>query len=369
MGNESLHIEEVTTLHEFLLLEERWNDLFRRDRDAHIYQSFGWHKAYWEALGSEAQLSILIATHNDRAVAIFPGMKVVAQAEGLSLNRVSLIGGDFSADYVSPIIDSQISEELRQELLQLALQQWSDSSLIEFFNLRKDSVLFTDLLNSERAFAVPLYSSWQCSLDKNDPESLIRRKSLKKSVRRIKRKLDYSVAHFTDANKITAQLDEFFALHCKRWKKSDPCCQFNNPAQQELYHNFTKYLCPKKQILFSTVRDQDTLVAAHFGFWFNNILYFYKSAHDPDYEECSPGTALLYESGVYAAENGGTLLDFTVGDEPYKQRYATSRIQMYRLRIPNRPWLAHYFRTLNAMRTAKQRLLSTNVLNSIFITS
>ena len=362
----ALRVEKLTSFDEFLSLESTWRELLERDTQAKIYQTFEWHKAFWEALGKRYNLSLLVMYRGANPVAIFPAMQSLRWVEGLPLKRVALIGGDdFISDYLSPIIDSRMTSSEVSEVFAAAMSSWSDSQMIEFFNVREDSILFPVLRRHTNSFVVSPYSAWQCPLDENDPDCLLRRRSLKKAVRRLNKRLEYRVEHLFDSKEIEPQLDEFFALHTKRWKYGRGYCQFRRSSQRELYYAMVRNLSPRREVMLSTLRGDGKLLAAHFGFWFRKSLYWYKPAFDPDYEELSLGNVVLFDACQFMSDLGAQVLDFTVGDEPFKRRYASSQIKMYRVRIPVSSWLTRYFQTLESMRTLKRRVLNRESCSGI----
>ena len=78
-------------------------------------------------------------------------------------------------------------------------------------------------------------------------------------------------------------------------------------------------------------------VAYHFGFRQNGKHTHYKPTFDIDHWESGPGDVLLQHLFQHALETGISEFDFTVGDEPYKYRFANRINRNYTLYIDRYP--------------------------------
>ncbi len=81
----------------------------------------------------------------------------------------------------------------------------------------------------------------------------------------------------------------------------------------------------------------DALVAAHLGLRSGPVWHYWIPAYDPAMGRHSPGTALLLAMARWGAANGVTAIDLGKGDQPYKDRLATSAITLATgaVEIPN----------------------------------
>jgi CelD/BcsL family acetyltransferase involved in cellulose biosynthesis len=66
----------------------------------------------------------------------------------------------------------------------------------------------------------------------------------------------------------------------------------------------------------------DRPVAAHYGFRFGGVEFFYQSGRDPELQRESPGMALLTHAIRNSFDDGVHEFAFLRGHEPYKYRFA-----------------------------------------------
>ncbi len=72
----------------------------------------------------------------------------------------------------------------------------------------------------------------------------------------------------------------------------------------------------------------DKLIAAHFGLRSATTLHYWFPWYDTDYAEYSPGLIMLAECAEAAAAQGWQRIDLGRGEQAYKQRFATSSIEL-----------------------------------------
>ena len=80
--------------------------------------------------------------------------------------------------------------------------------------------------------------------------------------------------------------------------------------------------------VFSCLYAGDSLVAAHLSLRSGPILHSWFPAFDVEFAKFSPGLVLFLEIAEAAPAHGIRVFDFGKGDEPYKQLFANSAIEV-----------------------------------------
>jgi CelD/BcsL family acetyltransferase involved in cellulose biosynthesis len=136
----------------------------------------------------------------------------------------------------------------------------------------------------------------------------------------------------TSSEDVLLYLDVFFAQHITRRASTDTPSAFYDRRARTFVHELTRTLSAKGWLLFSVLLLDGVPVAMHFGFEYGGRITWYKPAFDVGYAEYSPGEVLMKHLLEYALERKVAELDFTIGAEPYKYRYANHTRANYALR-------------------------------------
>jgi CelD/BcsL family acetyltransferase involved in cellulose biosynthesis len=90
---------------------------------------------------------------------------------------------------------------------------------------------------------------------------------------------------------------------------------------REYYVQATERLFNTKSIHLSALKLDEQILAANWGFVFAGRFYGLMAGYDRTWKRYAPGRLLSEYLIRWAAEEGLALLDFGVGDEPYKLSY------------------------------------------------
>ena len=101
----------------------------------------------------------------------------------------------------------------------------------------------------------------------------------------------------------------------------------------------------------------DIIIATHIGITYKNKLYYLMPSYDMEYSKYSPGKILLMYLTKYCYENEFTEIDFTGGNEVYKQKLSNKNFKLYYASKPKNAngYLYYYF--LNTIDFLKNRKL------------
>ena len=149
------------------------------------------------------------------------------------------------------------------------------------------------------------------------------------------------------------QLIEWKRFHCQRTGffdlLKDPWARkFLADLQQVETSHFAGRL--------SALYAGDQLVAAHMGLQSATVWHWWFPSYNPDLSKYSPGLLMLLHLIGHAREEGFAEFDFGVGEEGFKQRFATGCIPCGRGRVTATAW---QHKVYQAQWRASRRLLQS----------
>ncbi len=296
-----------------------WNSLLTRGLTNTVFLSWEWQKAWWDSF-ERTGLMLLAVEHDGELIAIAPFFA----EEGM----VYLVGSGGS-DYLDFIGDVGAPEVL-DALVAYAREKVSDFIGFRFYHV-SDRSPTAELL---RAAALRLNLGFrdeglqsapatQLSVDSLADRALVQKKSLLRHEAHFRRSGSLQVSHFSSAHDIEPQLDAFFQQHIDRWSVTPHPSLFHDVRQRRFYHAVTKEATSAGWLRFTRLQAEDHPIAFHFGFAYNGVFMWYKPTFDIELARHSPGEVLLRQLLLRAMEEGAHTFDFGLGDEPFKQRFAT----------------------------------------------
>ncbi len=97
-------------------------------------------------------------------------------------------------------------------------------------------------------------------------------------------------------------------------------------------------------IHFSSLNLDDVPIAYHFGFVDSRAYYDYKTCYSSQYARCSPGMLLVKELMLDCEQSSIGTVDFLLGDEPYKYRWANGERKSFNIRVFHKGWKSRLLR-------------------------
>ena len=118
---------------------------------------------------------------------------------------------------------------------------------------------------------------------------------------------------------INQYINIFFEQHIDKWGVNS---LFNYEKNKIFYNELIKNLADKNFLDFKILKQNDTVMAAHFGFIQNKTYYYYKPTYNVNYSKFSPGNILLQSLIESSINEGFEIFDFGTGSEIYKKRFS-----------------------------------------------
>jgi CelD/BcsL family acetyltransferase involved in cellulose biosynthesis len=155
-----------------------------------------------------------------------------------------------------------------------------------------------------------------------DVRRLIAKYSVRRPLNWFSKRGQVRFRHVTSLPEIEASLPTFFDQHVRRWAKVGKGSLFRDPLQRRFYAALARAGHESGWLFFSSVDVDGEPIAFHFGFDYGHVVTWYKPAFEPDYADHSPGMVLIHQLIEDALRRDRKEIDFTVGDESFKERFA-----------------------------------------------
>ena len=312
----------VDTLDSFGRIDPvEWEDLRRRSDTATVFQSYAWNRAWWESFCLDGRRLLLVTAREDgRLVGLAP---LMLDAQDDTIRVV----GEEHADYLAFLVDRGTPHVLSR-LMSVVSEYLPDVRHAHFPQIPEGSELGRLLADRARDPRGSVLGAGRTPCPgialttQADVERILNKSSLKRHAAALDRKGKLTVDHLHHAGAIVPWLDRFFDQHVQRWAVTPYPSLFLDPRNRGFYRNLAATLSDSGEVLFTVLRVDGHLVAAHFGFVSASSLIWYKPSFDITWFRCSPGEVMLGELVRLGGERGVGLFDFTRGDEAFKARFA-----------------------------------------------
>ena len=299
-------------------MPDQWATLLSQgDTDA-VFLTRAWQQTWWDVFG-RGQLQLLVAEVNNRVTALAP----LFCDEGM----VYFIGSGGS-DYLDFVGDVAAPEVL------IALLSAARASTPGFVGFRFYHVPDTSR-TGERLQAAAERLDLVCfdegslpapALDLRDhaaAQAAPNKKSLRRHENALSRSGTLSVQHVRDAATVQQHLPDFFAQHIARWSGTPYPSLFIDTSQRTFYERLAETGSRAGWLRFCRIDLGGQSVAFHFGTCYAGSYLWYKPSFDVRLAKYSPGEVLLRHLLLASIDEGAHTFDFGLGDESFKQRFAT----------------------------------------------
>lgn len=329
-----------------------WDELLRRSSSNVPFLTSAWLLAWQETLGAGAALLVPKVYLAGRLVAI----AAFEEADGEL--RFAAHG---CFDYADLVIDDSLDPTDHVAALGLLLDGAAQAAeRFRCFRLAR-------MLEEQRTFQAleaggqPFIASRIAQvgapmMDMAVVDRQLSRKRLVQRERRFEKLGAVRCETLTSAPEALGRLDVLFDQHIRRWQETPTPSLFLDDARRQFYRAATRRMGAAGCLRLSTLLLDDTPAACHFGFAQAGTFTLYKPTFNLDLAKWSPGDVLLKRLMELARDEGLKTFDFTIGDEPYKMRFATRVRQVVSLHLGTSRLSALLRRTRSTARRATAAL-------------
>ena len=317
--------EVVTNFSELEQFSSDWERLWRADPEAEIFQTFSWARAWWRSYGQKLTLCSLVVFDADEVIGILPLVK-----DG---DTIKFMGGT-QADYCDILCeDDRIDDVLSagmQKLLELP-----DWKRCVFHNLKREGriVKHCAALSSELRGRLQVVSAGDCHtilVDQNDDvlASLLGKNHTRRRLNKLRKAGSLTFRHIATKADAQIHLDQFFKHQIRRRALAGKESAASAPEFQQFLRALVTELELENELLFGVLELDSRPLAWHFSFQANGKLALYQQTLDIDAWDYTPGEVLIHQLLLYVKQNAFRELDFSHGNEPFKDRFTTHRRKM-----------------------------------------
>jgi CelD/BcsL family acetyltransferase involved in cellulose biosynthesis len=305
------------------LTAAEWNELVAHNETDSIFQTYQWFDAWWRTFGDAHELFFLLLRQEGRVVG-FGAMMLRRMAFGA--RRLEFVGTG-NADYQDFVLphDKHAALQAICEFLRAHSSRWRSAWLA---NVPSQSSTVFYLYKAGRQFGLHLVEEGRVRCpalqlsDRTGTERLLKKYSLKRPLNWFSSRGDVRFRNVTSLDEIKDWLPVFFEQHADRWHAVGRPSLFDTERQRAFYLALAARLHAAGWLLFSVVEFNGQPIAFHFGFDYRGSVIWYKPSFEVRYAEHSPGLLLtrkIIEDGLQRSRRE---LDFTIGEEAFKDRFA-----------------------------------------------
>ncbi len=295
-------------------LTDAWEQLLLDDPSATFFQTPTWCLTWYRCYRPRYEPLLLGAWRADRMVALAP----------LAIERATgrlVFAGDAMSD-ARDVLAASVAD--RAAIIAEVLRWHRDVRArgpLRFGPMATSS----DTGRLVQAFARRVVARPDVSrytvLDTVATERVLRKASVRRRLNHYAREGPVALERVTTVEEWRAVRDTFFAHHSARQRETGRTVVFADP-QRRAFQDALLAADPAR-VHMSVLRVGDRIVAEHFGYCHDGVLWWGVPAHDVAEHKHSPGQVMLAMLIARATSEGLTMFDFTPGDEDFKYRFAT----------------------------------------------
>lgn len=313
---------------ELLSPDGEWDQLLSASNQPTVFLTSAWLRAVRDVLHPDSPLIAPVAYQDGRLVAA--GLFVAD-------NGTVQFLGTGPCDYLDMLTHASLTDEraleCKRTLLRTVMEATPGVRRCLLKNVRQEST--TCELEGDGFYVTVLRQTPAPAMAMTAVDEALSKKSIRRHFNKLSKMGELTAHTFTSADEVVPRLDGFFDQHVARWSDSPWPSLFVDPVHRRLFAALAKELGQAGLLRFNEIRLDDQLIAAHFGTMYAGVFTWYKPSYDPELAKLSPGEVLLKSLFERACDEGATEFDFTIGDEAFKSRFATTCQSVVDLHVTN----------------------------------
>lgn len=302
-----------------------WNGLVAGNETNSIFQTYEWFDAWWTSFGRAGSLYFLLVRSRGQPVGF---AALMIRRNSIGLRQVEFVGHG-NADYQDFVLPCAKRAALAAicDFLRADSERWDRFYLT---NIPQRSMTVSWLCEeaAERRMQLVEEAHASCpTLLLEDRVPTVRRLIDKYSMRRpfnwFSRRGRLTFRQI-EPHEFASMFPSYFDQHIRRWRAKGVHSLFEEQRHQRFYQELAGRLQPTGWLLFSVVELDGAPLAFHFGFDYAGSVIWYKPSFEIRHAARSPGLLLIRNMIQDALERKRHELDFTIGDEQFKDRFANA---------------------------------------------
>lgn len=344
--SDTLTTRWITALQDFEALEPEWTDLIGNSAAETVFLGFDWLCVWWEHMGQERELRMLIARRETDGLLIGAAPLVLGPGKWLGIlpmRKLSLMGaGVAAADHLDfPLrkgFEVAASQALQGRLVAdagdwdcLRLDGLSDTSPIPDL---WGSLVRRFSTNTCRFMALP--ETWEAYLQTMPSK---RRRRVGWRQRRLEKEFPDQVRFrtVTKPGEVDGAMESLFRLHQEVQTGRGNPGSFAGTPMRDFHKAVARRFLKAGRLRLHLISVGDEDIAAIYCFWQGDVLSFYSTGFSSKWDRHNPGRQVMAFSIRAAIEDGAKVYDFLRGDESYKEVFSGEAREDLNLRIAVKP--------------------------------
>jgi CelD/BcsL family acetyltransferase involved in cellulose biosynthesis len=325
MSGAELRVELVTDRAAVPMGADEWNALVLANETNTVFQTYEWFDAWWQSFGATRDLFLLVV----REGAAIRGFAALMRRSNLLGWRTLEFVGTPNADYQDFVLPYEKPRAMAAicRFLRANWRRWNRLALgnVPSYSSTLAALAHAGLierLHLVKEVRVPC-PTMLLSEDQVRARRVIDKYSVRRPHRWFSKRGEVQFRHVTSLGEIAQLLPAFFDQHRRRWHSVGKQSLFSQAAQMRFYELLVSPMLDRGWLQFSVIEFNGAPIAFHFGFDYFGCVTWYKPTFEVRYAEHSPGLLLtrhLIEDGLSRSRRE---LDFTAGDESFKERFAS----------------------------------------------
>ena len=307
-------------------LHGQWNALARQMDRPQVFYTWEWAVAVDRAYRSSMKPLLLLAYEAEALVG------VAALAVDHTEKQFFFLAGN-TADYCDFICQPKRNPELMKAFL--AELRKLQVPILRLANLPEDSATSRTLKASAgqhgyHTFSRPAYRCAQIALGSTAErqklkQEVTKRKAFRYCLKGLEKRGAVAMDHLKELDAIQAALPRFFEAHVARFAAAGRASNLASAERQKFLTELAELVSGEGWMVLTRLLVDGEAVAWNYGFEFAGSWFYYQPTFDACVRQFSPGLCLLTKMIEQACDRPEIeLLDLGLGDEGYKNRFASS---------------------------------------------
>lgn len=296
-----------------------WERLVAQSALPSVTMSWEWQTAWWETYGGDDDELILVLLEDEH--------EPVALAPLYATGEMLFFVGSGGSDYLDVLGTPQPLDAITG-MFEAAIPLGPAG--VRLYHVPEASSVAASASAIAAGLGMTCYAEGTTStplLDLCDQDQLARalnKRTVMRKQRQLARAGTVEVRHEREAGSALAVLEKFLDQHVRLWRARGEPSQFEEAAHRE----FVMRLCERGSaagwLCLSHLDLDGRPIAFELGALYGSRYLSYMTAFELEMARASPGTILLRHVIAAAARAGAKTFDFGLGDERYKDWYASA---------------------------------------------
>lgn len=310
-----------------------YGELTSEFREVTIFQDIDWMKDWWEQKKESKEITpyIVEIREENETIGIIPLYLSDKEFANIRFRMLRPIGIGES-NYLLPILSKNYPpEKILKKAMGKIYEDRKSWDCIHWGDLPQGSNMDSFLMNHlskgnrlvDRSITnisphIELTGDIETVLSKVNKKFL---KGILYDERRLKREGELKFHRVENEHEIEPIMNEFFKLHCERWKNTSTPSKYEDSKEREFVLRVVKNLFKRDLLYLAYLTHNDNIIVTHFGMTYGKTNYLYRHAMNMEYRKFSLGHLFAYYLLHDSYKEGYEVIDFLRGNEEYKQNW------------------------------------------------